>query len=401
MKTKSPVVFAAILVFSLTFAGCNPGTNTNPPEEQVYSYTSGAGDVTYLLSIIQGPARAAYYSPASGDRYVLTVKYADGTSVTSNGTVTKVTNEAGNLVFDLSGGTNLKATISTEGEMKNIAGTITPDAGGAAAAPIEAPGAVTPRESGPVPTTGGILTVTDIPSRYNGKYAVVFGRGSNVEVLGAQDVSNAPQTVTLVQISNGQVKLPIWLTDGQGNPVGRYYGNDTFPFSETGGGVIFSILETSKLNDFVSPGLAFPSVSFSNGSAAVSFNDAFPFEAWRVPDGGDGDPNPGNQPIGTIMGLSYSHIIPVTDYLGGEAITYALIHTYSEARAILSAILGAPQEEGVLGVEGSGDDLPSDVFRLWGTGNIALFQDCVSLKQYRLCYWDDKTGYSTGVLWEK
>jgi len=294
MKTKLPVGLAVILVFSLAFAGCNPGTNTNPPEEQVYNYTSGVGDVTYLLSIIQGAARAAYYSPASGDRYVLIVKYADGTSVTSSGTVTKVTTEAGNLVFDLSGGTNLKATISAEGEMKNIAGTITPDTGGAAATPIEAPGAVTPRESGPVPTTGGILTVTDIPSQYNGKYAGVFGRGSNVEVLGAQDVSNAPQTVTLVQISNRQVKLPMWLVDGQGNPGGRYYGNDTFPFSETGGGVIFYILETSKPNDFDKPGFAFPSVSFSNGSAAVSFNDAFPFEAWRVPDG-DSDPDPGGK----------------------------------------------------------------------------------------------------------
>jgi len=176
----------------------------------------------------------------------------------------------------------------------------------------------------------GILTVTNIPSQYNGKYAAVQGYTTNaeVEVYGVEYINFEVYKVTFVQISNGQVKLPMWLYNEQNDSFTRYYGNHTFtfttpPFEGSGSGIAFFIYETPGLEGQSGPSqpvepippdqsspippsppsqpeepfeplvqIAFQSVSFSNGSAQVSFNNGIPFEI----DIGPG-PNPLPAPV--------------------------------------------------------------------------------------------------------
>ena len=63
----------------------------------------------------------------------------------------------------------------------------------------------------------GTCTLTGIPVAYNGKYAML----TVDQVIGAQSV-NIP-TVTLVQIANQRVTLPLWVKT-QSDGIKRYYG---------------------------------------------------------------------------------------------------------------------------------------------------------------------------------
>ena len=59
---------------------------------------------------------------------------------------------------------------------------------------------------------GGTLTVTDIPSEYNERYALFEANSGNVTYIrGYQSVNESTETTTLPQISNGKVSIPLWL----------------------------------------------------------------------------------------------------------------------------------------------------------------------------------------------
>ena len=114
---------------------------------------------------------------------------------------------------------------------------------------------------------GGILTITDIPSRFNGMYAVFEGNTHCCDMAlgGAQSWDPYRRTGTAARINNGRVSIPVWVMDDRGI---RYNGNHRV---EIGG----SIGRPASLFDFI--GIArweFHSVSFVNGSATVSFHDA-------------------------------------------------------------------------------------------------------------------------------
>ena len=114
--------------------------------------------------------------------------------------------------------------------------------------------------------SGGILTITDIPARFNGKYALFFGENNTTEILGVQSFNMADGTGVGVRIENGRVNIPVWI-ERAGDLV-RYNGSRTF-YIEVG------IVRTAKLDENLEEiaGFEFDEVTFRNGSATISFHD--------------------------------------------------------------------------------------------------------------------------------
>ncbi|MCL2042617.1 MAG: hypothetical protein FWG89_00610 [Treponema sp.] len=111
---------------------------------------------------------------------------------------------------------------------------------------------------------GGVLTITDIPVRFNGKYAVAEGDG--IDLIGAQSVEPSSWSGTGARISNGRVSIPLWLEDR--DTMVKYAGNHTLMIG-------VALLDSPSIDDWESIAeLEFYSVAFSNGNAAVSFQDA-------------------------------------------------------------------------------------------------------------------------------
>ena len=127
---------------------------------------------------------------------------------------------------------------------------------------------------------GGTLTVTDIPSEYNGRYALFEANSGNVTYIrGYQSVDESTETTTLPQISNGRANIPLWLwiNNEAANSFyleSKYTGNDTI--SRNDWYFNFAILGDGVLSPLSLPGLLarieFASITFSNGSAIISAN---------------------------------------------------------------------------------------------------------------------------------
>jgi len=127
---------------------------------------------------------------------------------------------------------------------------------------------------------GGTLTVTDIPSEYNGRYVLFEANSGNVTYIrGYQSVDESTETTTLPQISNGRANIPLWLwiNNEAANSFyleSKYTGNDTI--SRNDWYFNFAILGDGVLSPLSLPGLVarieFASITFSNGSATISAN---------------------------------------------------------------------------------------------------------------------------------
>jgi len=123
--------------------------------------------------------------------------------------------------------------------------------------------------------SGGAFILTDIPSRYNGKYVLLFAETHNDGLVGFVEFNIPTDTGTLARISNGKVNIPMWYVTYNENSGGfkeivRYNGNHNVE-------VELLIFESSKL-DFKSnvrsiANINFKNVSFSNGSVTKSFQD--------------------------------------------------------------------------------------------------------------------------------
>jgi len=166
------------------FTSCSNGTTDEPePEFIVHTYKSVKNEITYILEIFQpveestaARARAAddggqspevnlptpvTYTPAAGDTYKLTIIYPDGETITSSGTIALSSTTSSTAIFSLSNGVNLKVTITKQGALAVITGTIIPDPVPTGSPiqgepdktpqPITAPGAVTPDGNGSPP----------------------------------------------------------------------------------------------------------------------------------------------------------------------------------------------------------------------------------------------------------
>ena len=113
---------------------------------------------------------------------------------------------------------------------------------------------------------GGIFTLTGIPSQFNGKYAIMYAGNNEVELLGMKNADK--EEYTSVLISRGRVHIPIWTENSGAEPV-RYTGNHTVEAEIIiVGGESF---ENSGDDLFV---LYYESISFKNGNAKKSFNEA-------------------------------------------------------------------------------------------------------------------------------
>ena len=125
---------------------------------------------------------------------------------------------------------------------------------------------------------GGTLTVTGIPAEYNGRYVLFEANSDNVTYIrGYESVNESTQTTTLPQISNGRVSIPLWLwiNDTAANSFhleSKYTGNDTV--SREDWYLNFAILGSEVLSPLSLPSvlawIEFTSITFSNGSAAIS-----------------------------------------------------------------------------------------------------------------------------------
>jgi hypothetical protein len=123
--------------------------------------------------------------------------------------------------------------------------------------------------------TGGTFTLTNIPTTYNGKYAYFQANLSNGNfIYGFNSANSATSTITLVQITNGQVTLPMWASISS-----RYSGNDTVTSNESIGQIVMvgifntPTITSSEIANSIQAAYAFQSITFSNGNATKSAND--------------------------------------------------------------------------------------------------------------------------------
>jgi hypothetical protein len=154
--------------------------------------------------------------------------------------------------------------------------------------------------------SGGTFTLNNIPSKYNGKYALLgtFGRDSgtnsggsepvnvgpsgtnpadggsggsssgrsssgadDITLAGAASINMAAQTAVLPRIANGSVSIPMWIMSESGS-IARYSGNNTAD-------IYVGIYNNATYNEnSESEGdIYFELVVFSNGNATKSWND--------------------------------------------------------------------------------------------------------------------------------
>jgi len=118
--------------------------------------------------------------------------------------------------------------------------------------------------------SGGILTVTGIPSTYNGKYALFVGYvNNNAKIIYGYHLRFG----THPQISNGSVSISLCELNSSG--ISGYYGSDTglgrFEIHD-------SASPTSDDEDLASR--YWSSITFKNGSATITWNNGVDGSLW-------------------------------------------------------------------------------------------------------------------------
>jgi hypothetical protein len=127
---------------------------------------------------------------------------------------------------------------------------------------------------------GGTLTVTDIPSEYNGKYALFNASLDDViYIRGYQSVNESTETTIFSQILNGSVSIPLWLwknnTAANSFDSGSSYtGNDTVARTQGNLDPCLFIWGGDRSSPLIDPfplaRIEFTVITFSNGSATIS-----------------------------------------------------------------------------------------------------------------------------------
>ena len=122
----------------------------------------------------------------------------------------------------------------------------------------------------------GTFTLTDIPAKYNGKYAALWADNATgrIELWGLIGNDNTGAMI-LSQISGGKVIIPLW-QHGWG-----YFGNDTYETisdvtsNELKSRFFIKLVDNKVIKNMNEPGdpVFFRSVTFSNGSAKKSYNN--------------------------------------------------------------------------------------------------------------------------------
>jgi len=253
-----------------TGGGTDSG-NTGNNNPQTATYTGTASGTAYTLKITENTAR---YAAQKGDAYELT-----GGTKKSTGTVNNVS--GGVLTLKPSNATSTFTATVSGSSITALNGTITWTDKTTAAAP----GTFT---SGTDPGTGsgGTVTITDIPAKYNGKYAGFAAQNSGADstaggyLIGYQSVSSGTIEAekgfgnsTLSRISNGRVSIPSWFVNADKTVV-RYSGNDTFDSLAIFIYEADTAIKNALADNDVLVVSMFLSVTFSNGSVTRSRNNA-------------------------------------------------------------------------------------------------------------------------------
>jgi len=114
----------------------------------------------------------------------------------------------------------------------------------------------------------GKITLTDIPSKYNGNYIILEAQDSknDIFIAGLKEFDTENDNHWIVPISGGKAEIPVWLIESY-DEYSRYTGSDTIELSI----IIFS---EERLNSNMLAFLYYESVTFKNGSVIISFKDA-------------------------------------------------------------------------------------------------------------------------------
>jgi len=118
--------------------------------------------------------------------------------------------------------------------------------------------------------SGGSFTLINIPSEYNGKYALYITENDFPVLAGAQSISMGTGVIIPVQIYNGRVSIPMWVASDNGYK--RFSGNRIVGYCE----VMIINTPTVTVNTADEDILAlvtFYSITFSSGNATKSWND--------------------------------------------------------------------------------------------------------------------------------
>ncbi|MCL2720714.1 MAG: hypothetical protein FWD47_05185 [Treponema sp.] len=111
-----------------------------------------------------------------------------------------------------------------------------------------------------------IFTLTNIPSKYNGKFAKLDGASLTGSVKVIYGYYLDSYVISYVPISNGSVSIPIW----------ERWGHNYLPFNDTRPYVILiKIYEKESLNsnENLLAEIIFSPVNFTNNSVTKSWND--------------------------------------------------------------------------------------------------------------------------------
>jgi formylglycine-generating enzyme required for sulfatase activity len=131
--------------------------------------------------------------------------------------------------------------------------------------------------------SGGEFTLTNIPAKYNGKYAYIQSEDDNpFVVIGAENINSTSGRIVSSKITDGKVIIPLWITF-DGKKFERYSGNHSVqilfieiydsPYDAGTGRdpletIIFADLRDEDFKDKRNN-----SVKFTNGKATKSYND--------------------------------------------------------------------------------------------------------------------------------
>jgi hypothetical protein len=201
----------------------------------------------YKLTINETAGKAAY-TPQTGDKYVLYIG-----SKRSTGTVSAVSGST--FTLKPSNGSIFTVTVSGNGLIA-MNGTITLDDGTTESAPVTL-------------TSVGRLTVTNIPAKYNGKFAIAVA--SDGSILAVESfITNVTGGAIAAKIVSGSVTLELYtLNEGSDKSVNGYNGSDTVD-------MIFVINSSKDFGFDDDPGIdndiiayGWGTVKFSNGTGIL------------------------------------------------------------------------------------------------------------------------------------
>jgi len=132
---------------------------------------------------------------------------------------------------------------------------------------------------------GGKLTVTGIPSKYDGKYAyfgsIAYGSDDSDSsdttwtIIGAQSINKSLESMKAAKISNGSVTLTLWIRDETSGKITAYTGTDTVDC------MLAIVASDADTQPIAIGGIGL--ITFTGGNASKTMTDAdFAEEGWHM-----------------------------------------------------------------------------------------------------------------------